>query len=181
MGNQRIQLTPIKRKVPALVLFMAAIIIPCCAIADTQINISGTIKASPCKIDVPSGGVNVDLGQDIQASTLSDAGSATEWKPFTIVLTECPTTTSAAIMKLDGMPDEFENTMFANTGSAGQVQIEVQSQAGAPLYHGVEITQPVSTNAQGTAFEMKARAYSSQGKATPGSIVGTVQATFTYQ
>lgn len=180
MVNQQAIQSKLKRKALTLTLCLAAVLVHSTVSADTQIRITGTIKASPCKVDMPDGVVNVDLGQNIQASTLSEAGSSTEWKPFSIVLNDCPATTSVATMTLDGLPDKLESNMFTNTGSATQVQIEVQSNTGEPLHQGAQMTQNIS-DTRGAAFEMKARAYSAQGNATPGSIIGTLQATFTYQ
>lgn len=180
MKNVAFQLKK-KATAPALMLSLAAAMLSFEASANTQINITGTIKASPCNINVPTGGLNVDLGQDIQASTLAGAGNSTDWKPFSIALTDCPATTTTAVMTLNGTPDSIENTMYANSGSAGKVQIEVQSKAGASLGNAKTLSQSVNNAGRGTTFEMQARAYSSEGGATPGSIVGTLQATFTYQ
>lgn len=171
-----------KRKAPALLLCLAAAMLSHSASADTQLNITGTIKASPCKIDVPAGGVNVDLGQSIMAATLSEAKSATDWKPISIVLSECPATTSKVTMTLNGTADTTETEMYKNTGSAEQVQIQLQSTTGSKaLGNNASMVQDIASASKGTTFNMQARAYSSQGNATPGTINGVVQLTFAYQ
>lgn len=170
-----------KRKAPALLLGLAAVIASHSAIADTQLNITGTIKASPCTINVPTGGVNVDLGQSIEASSLITAGSATAWKPIAIEVNSCPATTTSATMTLNGTPDTTETQMYKNTGSATEVQIELQSAAGASLGNGSTMVQDIDSKTNGTTFNMQARAYSSAGKATPGDINGVVQLSFVYQ
>jgi len=170
-----------KRKAPALLLCLAAAVLSHSATADTQLNITGTIKASPCKVDVPAGGVNVDLGQSIMAATLSEAGSATDWKPISIEVSECPATTSKVTMTMNGTADTTESDMYQNAGTAEKVQIQLQSTAGTALGNASTMVQDIETAKNGTTFNMQARAYSSQGKATPGSILGVVQLTFAYQ
>ncbi|QGU12669.1 type 1 fimbrial protein [Leclercia sp. J807] len=171
-----------KRKAPALLLCLAAGMLSYSANADTQLNITGTIKASPCKIDVPAGGVNVDLGQNIMAGDLSEAKSATEWKPIAIAVSECPATTSKVTMALSGTADTDEPDMYKNNGTAEQVQIQLQNTAsGQALGNASTLVQDVESTSKGTTFNMQARAYSSKGNATPGSILGVVQLTFTYQ
>lgn len=172
----------LKRKAPALLLCLVAATHSHSVSADTQLNITGTIKASPCKIDVPAGGVNVDLGQSIMAATLSEAKSATDWKPISIVLSECPVTTSKATMTLNGTADTDETDMYKNNGTAEQVQIQLQSTAaGTALGNASTMAQDIDSASKGTTFNMQARAYSSKGKATPGSINGVVQLTFAYE
>ena len=151
------------------------------ASADTVLNITGNIKASPCTISLPSGGMNVDLGQKILASSMAEAGSSSDWKPFSIALTACPASTSEATMTVNGTPDETESDMYANTGSATQVQIQLQTSDGTALGNAAQKVQNIDTPTRSTTFDMRARAYSAQGKVTPGTIVGSVQVTFTYQ
>lgn len=170
-----------KAKTSALMLWLAAVVLSTPVRADTQLNITGNIKASPCSIDLPSGGLNVDLGQNILASSLAEAGSSTDWKPFSIVLSQCPASTTVATMTVNGTADDVETSMYANAGSASQVQIEVKSKAGATLGNAAQMQQNVDAASRGTTFDLLARVYSAQGKATPGTIVGTMQVTFTYQ
>jgi len=84
-------------------------------------------------------------------------------------------------MTLNGTPDEVESNMYANTGTATQVQIEVQNEAGTTLGNASQMQKNVDSASRGTTFDMLARVYSAQGNATPGTIVGTMQVTFTYQ
>lgn len=169
------------KQASVLLLCLAAATLSSLAVADTQLNIRGTIKASPCDINVPTGGVDVDLGQDIMAATLLDAGSSTPWVPVSIEVNNCPVTTKATTMTLNGMADSTENTMYANNGTAKEVQIQLQSSSGTALGNASTMVQNIDTASRGTVFNMQARAYSSKGNATPGSIEGVVQLTFIYQ
>lgn len=170
-----------KGKASALILWLAATMLSISAKADTQLNITGHIQASPCNINLPGGGLNVDLGQNISAASLAQAGSSAAWKPFSIVLSGCPATTTVATMTLNGTADSVESNMYANTGTASNVQIEVQSSAGTPQGNASTMVQNIDAVNRGTTFEMLARAYSAQGNVTPGTIVGSMQVTFTYR
>ncbi|MFI8417430.1 fimbrial protein [Serratia sp. NPDC078593] len=156
------------------------------SLADTQLNIKGTIKASPCTVDTPSSsGITVDLGDNIQASTLATPKSGSEWVPVPIRLKDCPPTTSAVMATFAGTPATEETDLYANTTAAGAatlVQIELADSANeARMGNGKSMAQPVSSATNDATFNLKARAYSSAGGATPGDIVGTVQVSFTYE
>lgn len=169
-----------KGKISASLPLIAAMLFQT-ASADTQLNITGTIKASPCNVNVPVGGVNVDLGQNIMAATLAEAESATDWKPISIEINNCPAATTSATMTLNGTVDTIKPEMYKNTGTASNVQIELQSTTGDALGNASTMIQTINTATRGAIFSMQARAYSSTGNATPGTIAGVVQLTFTYQ
>jgi minor fimbrial subunit len=150
-------------------------------LADTQLNITGTIKASPCVVNGDSGGsIDVDLGTHIQASTLAAASSASDWKAFNLTLSNCPLTTNNVTATFSGLPATESATLYKNTGNATKVQVELQDAANNNLGNGKTMTQPVSHTTNTAVFGLKARVYSRQGGATPGSIVGTVQVAFIY-
>ncbi|MCL6720426.1 type 1 fimbrial protein [Klebsiella sp. T2.Ur] len=69
------------------------------------LNITGNIIASPCQISSDSITKAIDLGQNIQASSLQAAGASSTWVPFTINLTSCPAGTTKAIMTMHGAAD----------------------------------------------------------------------------
>lgn len=151
--------------------------------ADTTImKVTGNIKASPCSVNAPPSGVNVALGNNILANSLSVAGTGSSWKSFAIDVTGCPVSTTGVTMTLSGTPDTTQTDMFANTGSAAKAQIQLQNIGdGSTLGNGSTIVQPVIAGTYGTTFNLQARAYTAQGGVTPGTLVGVVMATFTYQ
>ncbi|WP_061322437.1 fimbrial protein [Serratia rubidaea] len=150
------------------------------ALADTQLNITGTIKASPCNVVNDTGsGISVNLGDNIQAATLGQANSFTEWKPFQLILEDCPTTTSSVTATFSGTPADESADLYKNTGDAQKVQIDLQDTTGTKLGNGKFLKQTIVNNA--TTYNLQARAYSTAGSATPGSIVGTVMVAFTYE
>lgn len=163
-----------------LMLGAAFVLTSQAAKADTIMNITGNIKASPCSINVPTGGLNVDLGQNIQASGLVAAGTASDWKSFSIALTACPTSTTAVTLTMSGTPDDADSTMYVNTGTAENAQIEVQSSDGTRLGNAAQYSKEIDAASRGAEFDLQARAYTVNGNVTPGTISGVLLATFTY-
>lgn len=165
-----------------MVVIAASISLSPVAIADTQLNIKGMIKASPCVVDNAGGnGISVSLGDKIKAYKLAEASSSSDWVEFTIDLKDCPITASSAIATFSGSEATESATLYENLGEATNVQIELQSQAGANLGNGQTMTQPVNHDNNSVTFPLQARVYSFAGGATPGSIIGTVLVALTYE
>lgn len=151
--------------------------------ADTvNLKITGTIKASPCTVVADSGGnINVPLGENIQATSLT-ASRGSEWQPVTMHLTDCPTSTTSVTAAFSGTPADEETGLYKNTGDAGNVQIELQNAVlNQRVGDGDTMIAPVVSATSDATFNLRARAYSSIGNVTPGSVIGTVQVAFTYQ
>lgn len=148
--------------------------------ADTSaVNITGNIIASPCVVDATNSVMNVNLG-DIQATALSSNGSYSPWKTFAITLTSCPASTSNVDMVLSGNQDPQDPTRYKNTGTATKLSIELTDKAGVNLGNGKKSTVAVNAATKQAVFNLQTRAYSS-GNVMPGTVVGTVLATFTYR
>lgn len=155
--------------------------------ADATLNITGTVKASPCTVeaDDASGNYNVKLGDNIQAASLT-AGVGSEWKEVNLKLKDCPSSTTSVVAQFTGTPatEAGGTDLYKNTGDAGKVQIELQNKTdNSRLGNTSTMTVPVvAAGANNEAiFPLQARAFSVEGGATPGTIVGTVQVAFTYQ
>lgn len=153
--------------------------------ADATLNITGVVKASPCTVeaDDTSGNINVDLGTSIQAASLT-AGTGSDWKQFDLKLKDCPPTTTSVTAAFTGTPatEGGAGDMYRNTGDASKVQIELQDRTTSIRKGNAStMTAMVSTASYDATFPLQARAYSVEGGVTPGSIVGTVQVTFTYE
>lgn len=144
-----------------------------------SLNVTGNIVASPCQVSSDSVTKSVDLGQSILSSDLKTAGNATSWTSFTIDLNNCPAATTIATMTMHGTADtDNPNDMYKSTGTANNIAVQLQSQAGDLLGNGKSITGNIINNA--CSFLLHARAYTQNGEATPGTIVSTVTATFVY-
>lgn len=156
---------------------------------DAKITIRGTVKASPCKIDAVGGDVNVDLDEagEIKAHTLT-AGKGSNWKDFSLDLSECPTSTTEVTAKFSGEPATESSELYKNiatTTPAGAVQIEmVESTSGggvSRLGNNSTMKVLVDHKTNKATFPLKARVFSANGGVTPGSVEGVVQVEFTYK
>lgn len=144
-------------------------------------NITGNVVASPCVVNGGTGNIDVDLG-NIQATTLAAPSSSSPEVPFDIKLTSCPTGTSGVVATFAGTSDPVAGAgYYTNTGTATNVAVAlIQASSGTLKGNGSTITQSVQADRTVT-MSMKAKAYSSAGGATPGTIKAVVTATFTYQ
>lgn len=149
--------------------------------AVSKIVISGNIKAAPCEIDSANASVSVNLGDDISAATLATSGAFSPWVEFPLTLKNCPSTTTSAVATFSGTVADESATLYKSSGSSRRVQIELQSSQGANLGNGKSMTQLVNRATNEAKFNLRARAYSTNGGSTPGSIEGVLQVTFVYQ
>lgn len=143
-----------------------------------NINITGNVVASPCVVNNSVSDLNVDLGKTIQSSTLEVAGSGTTPVPFNLALTACPSGTSKVIVTFTGTADTTQTKMYKNTGTATPLAVELSS-GSTILGNNGTLTQTVQTDKTVT-YALSARAVTSTGSVTPGSINAVVQANFTY-
>lgn len=152
------------------------------ALADAvNINITGNVVASPCVVNNNNSNLSVDLGQTIQAGTLATAGAGTTLTPFNLSLTACPVGTNNVTVTFTGTAATAPQTnMYLNTGVATPLAIELSSGGlGTVLGNNSTLTMPVLVNRTVT-FPLLARAVTSTGNVTAGSIVAVIQANFTY-
>ncbi|MEX2976660.1 fimbrial protein [Serratia fonticola] len=146
-----------------------------------NINITGNVVASPCVVNNNNSNLSVDLGQTIQAGTLATAGAGTTLTPFNLSLTACPVGTNNVTVTFTGTAAAAPQTnMYLNTGVATPLAIELSSGGlGTVLGNNSTLTMPVLVNRTVT-FPLLARAVTSTGNVTAGSIVAVIQANFTY-
>lgn len=146
-----------------------------------NINITGNVVASPCVVNNNNSNLSVDLGQTIQAGTLATAGAGTALTPFNLSLTACPVGTNNVTVTFTGTAAAAPQTnMYLNTGVATPLAIELSSGGlGTVLGNNSTLTMPVLVNRTVT-FPLLARAVTSTGNVTAGSIVAVIQANFTY-
>lgn len=145
-----------------------------------NINVTGNIVASPCTVDTAGSNLSPTLG-DIQATALSEAGSASDWVAFAIELKDCPAGTTKATITFNGSADaDSPASMYANAGSADNVAVELQGSGGDLFGNGKFFTGIIFADHTYT-YNLKTRAYSTKGGATPGNISAAIQATFVYQ
>ncbi|MNG71212.1 S-fimbrial adhesin protein SfaS precursor [compost metagenome] len=150
-------------------------------VAAAKLQITGTIKAAPCVVDGANSNIQVNLGDNISAAILGRAGSGSEWIEFPLTLKNCPTTTTSATATFSGSEAEEGADLYKSVGTSRRVQIELQSQSGANLGNNKSMAQLVNPLTHEATFNLRARAYSVNGGATPGSIDGVLQIAFVYE
>lgn len=152
-----------------------------CTASDlVTIDFSGNFIASACQIDSSSVSQNIDLGQNIDVSTLQSPGSGSQWVAFGIKLVNCPAGTSFATIQFHGESDNSNpEDLYMNSGTAKNVAVELQGTGGQLFGNGKSYTASISSNS--VVYNLRTRAYSSDGSATAGTINSIVTATFTYQ
>lgn len=146
-----------------------------------NIDITGKVVASPCIVNGNNDSLAVSLGENIQADSLATSGSATTWADVTLRLTSCPASTTSFSVAFTGTTDTDTN-YYKNTGTATNLKLELTDSSSNSAYkNGAKLENvaiPTATHAYDLV--MRARAVSN-GSVMPGTIVGQVQATFTYQ
>ena len=144
------------------------------------LEVQGNIVASPCEMSGDNLNKQVELGKNIQAGNMKTAGSTSDWVNFSIDMDKCPPAISTVTMTVRGTADSDNPTdMYKNTGTAENVAIELQSQAGDALGDGKSLTGNITNNAY--SYKLRARLYSEKGGVTSGTIGGVVTTTFTWQ
>lgn len=143
------------------------------------LNFFGNVKVAPCVI---AGGptLNVNLGKHLQQRFLSAPGSASEWVNFALNLRDCPNSTVEVVATYSGIPSE-NGDMYANTGTAQNVAIELQRSDGQNLGNGKTYPMTINAETAEAIFSMRARVFSAKGNASAGTITGTVSIAFTYK
>lgn len=151
------------------------------AVQATDLNISGTVVASPCTVDTASVSQEVDFGQ-LRSTDLKEAGTASVWQPFEVKLINCPQSTTTAKVTFSGIPAAEDATLYANTGTASNVAVQMAPNADKSQVLGNTSSMTVNIDAQHNAtYALAGRLYSVNGNTGPGTFSGIVQMNFTYQ
>lgn len=166
----------------AVVLLSAGLLNSGVQAASSDFTITGTVIAFPCEVDPESLSQSVDMGR-VSTSGLAAPNSGHTWKTFDIKVINCPKIPGGKLTaKFQGTPSGDTNTLYANTGSAKNVAIQMAQRSNPEAIQGNGSTMTVDVSDEGAAtFAMLARLYSEKGGATQGSIESQVQFNFTYQ
>ncbi|HGM5490612.1 TPA: fimbrial protein [Serratia fonticola] len=151
------------------------------AVQAANINIAGNVVASACNVASESVSQDIDFGQ-LRSTDLKDAGTATVWQPFTVKLTHCPLSTSKVTVTFSGSPSTDDPALFANSGTAKNVGVQVVQDANKMLVQGNGSSMTVNVDAQHEAtYALAARVYSVNGDTVAGTLSSVVVMNFTYQ
>ncbi len=150
--------------------------------ADGTINFIGQIVATTCDVNGGSNAsINVDLGT-VAATSFTAAGDTSSPTAFTISLTNCPATFTAAAVKFDGTADAVDNQLLEVTGGATGVGIEIADNQGTPIpLYTASRFYPIDATSEGVDMNFIARYRSTGATVGEGAANGTSQFTINYQ
>ena len=161
------------------VVWLAALLSLSVQAAD--INIDGTVVASPCTVDTASVSQDVNFGR-VRRADLMVAGASSEWQPFEVTLKNCPASTTSATVAFNGTPFVGDSTLYANAGTAARVAIQMAQAANKTQVQGTGSSMTVNVDAQHNAtYALAGRLISPAGNTGAGSVNSVVQMNFTYQ
>ncbi|MEY0232485.1 fimbrial protein [Providencia manganoxydans] len=148
--------------------------------AATNINLTfnGNIKAASCNI---TGGnnINIDLKR-LPIDLFNTPQSGSEWKNFSINLTDCSSSIDQVKLTFSGTADSSDiNSLYKNQGTAQNIAVQLETEDGtAPLGNQKVLIAPVAN--QTATIPLRTRAFSSAGNVIPGSISANITATIIY-
>lgn len=151
------------------------------AVQALDLNISGTVVASPCTVDISSVSQDVNFGT-VRNTDLKEAGSVSDWKSFTVNLNSCPASTSKAKVTFTGNPAAEDATLYTNAGSASNVAVQMAADSNKTQILGNGTSMTVDIDAQHKAeYQLAGRLISVNGNTGAGTFESIVQMNFTYQ
>jgi minor fimbrial subunit len=151
-----------------------------------NISVTGKVVAGSCTVGVAlTSGQLVNLGS-LGRTQLLSAGSASEWKSFTLNLSNCPSEITKSSVTFTGTPDNNDMTLFANGAPSPTAATGVAVQMASDNDHNVILSNNSTLTAnvdgsQNITFPLAARLYTPTGGVRPGDITSTVLVNFTYQ
>lgn len=162
-------------------ILLIAIGLISCAVTATELNIKGIVVASPCTVDSASVSQDVDF-QQLRSTDLKQAGTATEWQPFSVKLTRCPASTSKSTVIFSGTPSTNDATLFANSGTAQNIDVQLvqYDDKSLVLSNGSSMTVEVDAS-HNAVYHLAGRLYTVTGSTIPGTFNSEVLMSFTYQ
>lgn len=170
-----------------IAIMVTGLVLSTAALADNTIKFQGEVADQTCDISINgSSSSPLILLPTVAASSLVAVGSTAGQTPFTIGLSGCtaPATTTAIKTVFVG------NNLTAagrlgNTGTAGNVSLQLVDPAtpATPLDLTGQVGAAGLSLAAGntTASHDFAVQYYSEGSSTPGSVLGSVQYSVSYQ
>lgn len=151
------------------------------ASADTALNLSGTVVASPCTIDTDTVDKLVQF-QSLQRMDLVTAGAGGEWQDFALQLSNCPMGTQQVTVTFLGAADDDDTTAWKNNGTATQVALRLTNNLHSTIYSKGSTQQVnVDTLTGKATFPLSARIFTPTGNAGAGTFRSVVNLDFTWQ
>lgn len=121
------------------------------------IDITGTVVASPCTVNGGDESLDVNLGNNIEADEMSSPGNATNWKNFSLKLTNCPPSTTSFSVAFAGTADSDDASFYANTGTATNLKLALTSQDGSTVFNNGSSLENVLIDTSTNAYSLDLR------------------------
>ncbi|MDA5483441.1 fimbrial protein [Yersinia intermedia] len=170
-----------------IALVVAGLALSTTALANNVIQFQGEVADQTCAITIDgNASAPLVLLPTVPSSSLSAIGETAGQTPFTVGLTGCTVNASATAIKTVFVGNNLTaNGRLGNTGTAGQVTLRLVD----PISPTTPLDLSGQTGAAGLSLAANATAashtfavqYYAEGTATPGSVLGSVQYSVSYQ
>lgn len=149
--------------------------------ADTSVNVTGQVIASPCVVDTGTVSQLINLGEYMKQN-LNNAGDGGEWSDFSLLVKNCPIGTRSVTAKLTGAFDTQDPTAWKNSGTSRNIALRVTSRDHMTIY-GVNSTMQINIDntKHNAIFLLSAKIFTPQGNASAGTFKSVMNVDFTYQ
>ncbi|WP_197062143.1 MULTISPECIES: fimbrial protein [unclassified Serratia (in: enterobacteria)] len=170
-----------------IAIVAAGLVFSTTVLANNTIKFQGEVADQTCDISINgNASAPLILLPTVASTSLATAGTTAGQTPFTINLTGCTASASTTAIKTVFVGNNLTaEGRMGNTGTAGKVSLQLVDPA-APT---VPLDLTGQTGAAGLSLAANATTaahdfavqYYSEGGATPGSVLGSVQYAVSYQ
>ncbi|QIP90103.1 Fimbrial protein precursor [Serratia fonticola] len=170
-----------------IAILVSSLVLSSAVLADNTIKFQGEVADQTCDISINgNASAPLILLPTVSTSSLATSGATAGQTPFTIGLTGCTASASTVAIKTVFVGNNLTaDGRMGNTGTAGKVSLQLVDPA-APT---VPLDLTGQTGATGLSLAASATSasydfaveYYSEGTATPGSVLGSVQYSVSYQ
>ncbi|MCQ4170644.1 fimbrial protein [Hafnia paralvei] len=152
------------------------------AAADTTINITATVTASPCTVKAPS---TINIGFSLDASEVATAGvDSIASGTANIDLSGCPSTTTSIDATFSGPPVAGDTSGFGMKDSGGSLvttgSIRLANADTSAVISNTANTYTVTPSGGAATFKLKAYMHSITGSVKPGVYTTPIEVTYAY-
>ncbi|WP_197062144.1 MULTISPECIES: fimbrial protein [unclassified Serratia (in: enterobacteria)] len=170
-----------------IAIVAAGLVFSTAVLADNTIKFQGEVADQTCDISINgNASTPLILLPTVATTALATSGETAGQTPFTISLTGCTASASATAIKTVFVGNNLTaNGRMGNTGTATNVSLQLVD----PLAPTTPLDLTGQTGAAGLSLAANATTashdfaveYYSEGGATPGSVLGSVQYAVSYQ
>lgn len=174
-------------KMNKIAIVAAGLVLSTAALADNTIKFQGEVADQTCNVSINgNASTPLILLPTVATTALANSGDTAGQTPFTIGLTGCTASGTATAIKTVFVGNNLTaNGHMGNTGTAGNVSLRLVD----PATPATALDLTGQTGAAGLSLASGATSashdfavqYVAEGVATPGSVLGSVQYSVSYQ